>query len=91
MSFSGPLKMASSQQKKAAAALIIALILKKKPKRRRKSSSCNVRPWLKRRGELGAYHSLVKELQEEYREGYCNFLRMDEDLFQELQVLLRKD
>ena len=47
-----------------------------------------VRPWITRRREFGAYHSLIRELSDEDEKGYKNFLRMDMDSFNELLHLV---
>ena len=47
-----------------------------------------VRPWITRRSQFGAYHSLIRELSDEDEKGYKNFLRMDMDSFNELLHLV---
>jgi hypothetical protein len=43
-----------------------------------------VRPWIGRRNQYGAYHSLIQELSAEDPNGLKNFLRMDMASFNEL-------
>lgn len=40
--------------------------------------------WYKRREELGWYDTLLKELALEEKKDYFNFMRMDEDFFNEI-------
>jgi hypothetical protein len=42
------------------------------------------RPWIGRRNQYGAYHSLIQELSAEDPNGLKNFLRMDMASFNEL-------
>ena len=90
--FPDPLKMASANKRKAVAAAVIVAVLLKRRKREASTSrerrSCNARSWLKIRTQLGAYRALVKELRGKYQDGYYNFLRMNEDSFQELLSLV---
>ena len=53
-----------------------------KPKKRKRSVW--VRPYLKRRSKLGHYDNLMQELALEDPILYKNFLRIDEDLFNEI-------
>ncbi len=41
-----------------------------------------VRPWISRRKEQGAFHNLVRELEEKDKEMYKRYFRMNEDTFQ---------
>lgn len=43
-----------------------------------------MRPWIGRRNQYGAYHSLIQELSAEDPNGLKNFLRMDMASFNEL-------
>jgi hypothetical protein len=54
---------------------------RRRPRRRRR---CWVRDWIARRPDLGQYHQLMVELQAEDVAGFCNFLRIDPAMFQEL-------
>ena len=43
-----------------------------------------VRKWLTRRPDLGQYARLMDELKKEDVKGFCNFLRMDYEIYQEI-------
>lgn len=43
-----------------------------------------MRQWIARRDRLGAYHALHEELTSEDPTGFKNFVRMDEESFNEL-------
>ena len=70
----------------AAASLIVALVVKKRKqqKRKRKVRSSWIKPWLKRRDELGVYSTLLQEFRFEDHIEYHKFLRMGPDVFDEL-------
>ncbi|CAI6376729.1 unnamed protein product [Macrosiphum euphorbiae] len=59
---------------------ILILELEKKTKKR----EYWVRKWISRRNTLGASGTLLKELHFEDPRSYCNFLRVDYDMFYEL-------
>jgi len=46
-----------------------------------------MKSWIERRNQLGISNTLLKELAIEDKSSYCNFLRIDEDMF---NVLLQK-
>ena len=56
----------------------------KQMKRKRKPRSCWVKPWIKRRKELGHYDTLLVELALEDPPTFRNYSRVDVDMFQEL-------
>jgi hypothetical protein len=43
-----------------------------------------VRPWIQLRREVGAYHALMRELEQEDQRGFKNFVRMNKEDFEEL-------
>ena len=43
-----------------------------------------VRSWIQRRREVGAYHTLMRELKQEDQRGFKNFVRMSKEDFEEL-------
>ena len=53
-------------------------------KRQRKPRSCWVKPWVKRRKELGHFHTLLVELTLEDPPTFRNYSRVDVDMFEEL-------
>lgn len=53
-------------------------------KTRKKQKSQWVRKWILRRQKLGASATLLKELALEDIPSFCNFFRIDEDMFTEL-------
>ena len=73
----------------SASCIIIAILMKRKKRRRVKKRACWVKKWISRRASLGAYQTLLRELQEEDPFSYRNFLRMDHNTFQELLELVR--
>ena len=76
----------TSEMEVAAASLIVALVVKKwkQQKWKRKVRSSWVKPWLKRRDELGVYSTLLQEFRFEDHIEYQQFLRMGPDVFDEL-------
>ena len=56
-----------------------------RPKTRRKWWC---RPWLGRREQYGAYHTLFREMREEDKWSFKNFARLNPELFNELKVKL---
>ena len=42
------------------------------------------RPWIQRRREVGAYHALMRELEQEDQKRFLNFVRMNKEDFEEL-------
>lgn len=53
-------------------------------KRQRTKRSCWVRPWISRRRMYGQWEHLLQELITEDKSSFRNFLRVDEDLFNEI-------
>jgi hypothetical protein len=43
-----------------------------------------VRPWIQLRREVGAYHTLMRELEQEDERCFKNFVRMNKEDFEEL-------
>ena len=68
----------------AASSIILATVMKNKNKKRRRS--CWVRTWVceERRQCCGAYHALMRELEDEDTKGMKNFIRMDSSSFLEV-------
>ncbi len=62
--------------------LLVALILIRRIRRKEKKRSMWVRPWISLRKEQGAFHNLVRELEEKYKEMYKRYFRMNENTFQ---------
>ena len=58
-------------------------------RRKRKRRSVWVRPYLRRRVEKGHYENLMQELAEEDPVLYTNFLRVGEDIFNEIVERVR--
>ncbi|XP_041369872.1 putative nuclease HARBI1 [Gigantopelta aegis] len=54
------------------------------PLNRRKKRTIWVRKWLARRPDLGQYAWLMDELKKEDAKGFCNFLRMGCQIYQEI-------
>lgn len=50
----------------------------------KKKRSIWVRKWLTRRPQFGQYARLMKELRDEDSKGFCNFLRMDYEIYREI-------
>lgn len=46
-----------------------------------------IKPWIQRRNALGASSTLTRELASEDPDSYCNFFRINEDMF---NILLKK-
>ena len=72
----------------AAASIILAVVSRKRKTKNRKVRCTWVRPWLKRREELGVYDTFVQELRSEEEMKYQKFLRMSPDAFDELLSLI---
>lgn len=53
-------------------------------RRNQKSKKLWVRSWIERRNQLGISNTLLKELEVEDASSYFNFLRIDEEMFNEL-------
>ena len=70
-------------EKVAACAIVIALSERRRCKRKRRVWT---KQWLLRREEI-SFSTLLKELQPE-PDDYRNFLRMDEETFEELLILV---
>ena len=66
----------------AASAIIIAVSTKRKREKRKRAEW--VKPWLVRRPQLGAYDTLLSELQMEEESEYKNYLRMSPECFDEV-------
>ena len=47
-----------------------------------------IRPWIQRRGDFGHYNRLMKELENEDRQSFNNFLRMPLEMFREIEQRL---
>ena len=43
-----------------------------------------MRPWIQLRREVGAYHALMRELEQEDQRGLKKFVRMNKEDFEEL-------
>ena len=56
----------------------------RRKRRRRRGRRCWVRPWVKRRPELGQYRRLMGELEQEDTAGFRNFLRVEPAMYHEL-------
>ena len=75
--------------------LIVApLLMKIKTKRRKRL--CWVKPWIGRRQKMGVHNTLLRELQAEDTDSLQNFLRLDQNSFEELlnivsPLILRQD
>ena len=54
-------------------------------RRRGRRRLVQVRPWIARRADLGLYDRLMTELRAEDPAGFCNFLRMPPQMFDELR------
>ncbi|KAJ8870224.1 hypothetical protein PR048_029241 [Dryococelus australis] len=61
------------EENETAASVVVSVSLKKKKMKR---STCWVREWIDRRGRLGAYTNLIKEMQIEDAQQYRNFTSM---------------
>lgn len=85
--------MMSSQEKGAVAIIAICFALKnkKKKKRKRVNRSIWVKPWLRRRNNLGLGNTLLQEFRLEDGDEYKKFLRMSSDNFDELLYLILPD
>ena len=64
-------------------------LLRKLDERKRKRRKHWVRPYLRRRQQLGHYHALMRELAGENPDLYANFMRIDEELFDEIVEKVR--
>ena len=64
-------------------------LLRTLDERKRKRRKHWVRPYLRRRQQLGHYHALMRELAGENPELYANFMRIDEELFNEIVEKVR--
>jgi len=78
--------MADDEDAVAAACAVVA-ILADSHNRKRKNREIWIQPWLESRMEHGAYHALIKELQDTDVNAYRNFLRMDLGSF---ELILQK-
>jgi len=72
---------ANSQRTAIAAILTIHTVIKRRQKAKRKLWSY---AWLQNRMVSGFYHTTLQEMREHDLTRYSNFLRMDEDSFQEI-------
>lgn len=63
--------------KKIALAIVLYKIKKRNKEKEKIKRSCWVKPWIKRRSELGACFTLTKELQLEDAQQFRNFIRMN--------------
>ena len=72
-------------QEQAAAAVIIALISEKnKSRKKRQKRRVCVKPWIKRRKNLGFYETLLAELWIEDKYNYKNYLQMTSENFEDI-------
>jgi len=70
-------------------ALVSLLLLRRQRRKIEKvSRSCWVKPWIKRRKELGVYTNLIKELESEDPERFRQFHRLDVDQFKEILYMV---
>ena len=65
-------------------ALLVYTAQKREKENRKSERSVWVRPYLQRRRKQGHYDNLMRELAEEDPILYRNFLRLEEDLFNEI-------
>ena len=72
-------------RKRQAAAIVIVATLNKKERQKRKWW---VRPWISRRSALGAYSTLLQELQVEDPQQFKSFLRMTANDLEEILKLV---
>lgn len=63
------------------AVVIAERIIQRRRRRRERRQRIWQRPFLTLHIQQGAYHNLLRELEEEEREGYRNFLRMSPQQF----------
>jgi hypothetical protein len=68
----------------ALSALIILLTIKKQ-----KTTRAWVRKWIALRPQCGAYHQLMKELENEDPDSFSNFIRMEKSAFDQLLSIVR--
>ena len=74
-----------NQRVRVASACLILVMLSKKQKKRKRRQRCEwVKPWLRRRRELGTYDTLLEEFRVEDQFEYQKFLRMSPEIFNEL-------
>ena len=64
--------------------ILIAKVSFREKKEKKTSSYCYISQWLARRPDLEQYGRLMKELENENSRGFRNFLRMDDEMYQEI-------
>ena len=69
----------------AVAGIICGILINRRKRRRtEKIKRLLTKPWIIQREKYGAYHSLIQELRASVKSCYHNFLRIDEESFNEL-------
>ena len=68
----------------AISASTIVLILTNRQRRKKHKMRLWVKDWIRERANLGAFHSLLGELEQTDLSSYRNFMRMDSTSFEEL-------
>ncbi|KAK3097397.1 hypothetical protein FSP39_009298 [Pinctada imbricata] len=68
--------------------IMICAALKKLTKKKRVKRKYWTRPWIRRRDTFGAHHALLNELRSEDPRSFRNFIRMNDESFQELLNLV---
>lgn len=66
---------------------VISEIIKLRQTKKKKQKRIWIKPWIQRRNALGASSTLTRELASEDPDSYCNFFRINEDMF---NILLKK-
>lgn len=66
---------------------VISEIIKLRQTKKKKQKRVWIKSWIQRRNALGASSTLMRELASEDPDSYCNFLRINEDMF---NILLKK-
>lgn len=77
----------SSEQVEVAIIQVIEKLLVIKRKYEAREKRIWVKKWIKRRNQLGASNTLLKELAVEDPKSYLNYLRINEEMF---NILLEK-
>ena len=77
--------MAQAQQDQLQVlALALRDAIQRRRRRRRRQGRLWVRDWIRRRPELGLYHRLLVELRNEDPRAFHNFMRMPQEMFDEI-------
>ena len=71
----------------SASSILLAVCLKRR-KRRRRNRVTWTREWILKRESQGAFHQLLKELQQLDTSSYRNFVRMDAATFEKLLCMI---